>query len=407
MPKTSRSSLVTLAVLVVLALAQPAQAAGSITDARRQRDAARQKQAQVAAQLDHLQASDAQLESAVGVLTGQVKAQEASAAAASQAVEAAMAAVAGAQARIAATEKRLAQLRVAVVGRAVSAYVRPQDQALTEVIQAKDLGEASRRNVLLNQVNNSDRDIMDQLRSASEDLQDQRNQLEKARLVAEERRRAEGLRLAELVRVQQDHQRLAGAMQARIAEYSAEAQQVAQVEAGLSALITSQEQALAAQAAARAQATARAQAGGGRAGVAVGPVRGAADPGSDGRVSGAGLIWPLRGPVTSPFGSRWGRMHTGIDISGGTGTPIRAAKAGTVIFAGNMGGYGNCVVINHGGGFSTLYAHQSRLGTGNGASVAQGQVIGYVGSTGNSTGPHLHFETRVGGSPQNPMRYLP
>ncbi|MDP8993007.1 MAG: M23 family metallopeptidase, partial [Actinomycetota bacterium] len=124
-------------------------------------------------------------------------------------------------------------------------------------------------------------------------------------------------------------------------------------------------------------------------------------------VSGMGLSWPLRGPVTSPFGSRWGRLHAGIDISGGTGTPIRAAKAGIVIFAGTMSGYGNVVIINHGGGFSTLYAHQSRLGTNDGASVGQGQVIGFVGSTGHSTGPHLHFETRVGGSPQNPMRYLP
>ncbi len=401
MPKTSRSSLVALAVLVVLGLAQPARAADSISDARNQRDAARQKQAQVAAQLDHLQASDAQLESAVGVLTGQVKAQEASAAAASQAVEAAMAAVNSAQIRIAVTEKRLAELRVMVVGRAVSAYVRPQDQAITEVIQAKDLSEASRRSVLLNQVNNADLDVMDQLRSAGQDLEEQRKQLENARGVAEERRRAESAQLAELVRAQQDHQKLAAALQGRIADYTAEAQQVAQVEAGLSALINSREQALAAQAAARASAA------GARAGAAVGAPRAAADPGTDGRVSGMGLIWPLRGPVTSPFGSRWGRMHTGIDISGGTGTPIRAAKAGTVIFAGSMGGYGNTVVINHGGGFSTLYAHQSRLGTGNGASVGQGQVIGYVGSTGHSTGSHLHFETRVGGSPQNPMRYLP
>ncbi len=120
-----------------------------------------------------------------------------------------------------------------------------------------------------------------------------------------------------------------------------------------------------------------------------------------------GLAWPLRGPVTSPYGNRWGRLHSGIDIGGGMGTPIRAAKAGTVIFAGGRSGYGNTVIIDHGGGFTTLYAHQSRLGVGDGASVAQGQVIGFVGSTGHSTGPHLHFETRVNGSPQNPMRYLP
>ncbi|MGH9282696.1 MAG: M23 family metallopeptidase, partial [Acidimicrobiales bacterium] len=131
------------------------------------------------------------------------------------------------------------------------------------------------------------------------------------------------------------------------------------------------------------------------------------DPGLDGRVSGAGLVWPVRGTVTSPFGMRWGRLHAGIDISARTGVPIRAAKAGEVIFAGSMSGYGNCVIVNHGGGLTTLYAHQSRLATSEGANVGQGEVVGYVGSTGHSTGPHLHFETRVSGSPQNPRRFLP
>jgi murein DD-endopeptidase MepM/ murein hydrolase activator NlpD len=111
--------------------------------------------------------------------------------------------------------------------------------------------------------------------------------------------------------------------------------------------------------------------------------------------------------VTSEYGTRWGRLHAGIDIAAGTGTPIAAAKGGEVVFSGVMNGYGNCIVINHGGGFSTLYAHQSRLAARDGQDVDQGQVIGYVGSTGHSTGPHLHFETRVNGNPQNPRRYLP
>ncbi len=397
MPKTYRRPIVALAVLVSLALAQPARAE-SLAETRRKREAARQKRAQVAAQLNELQASDAELESAVGVLTGQVKAQEANAEAAGQAVRAAMAAVTEAEDRLAATRKRLGDLRVAVVGRAVSAYVRPQEEGLTEVIQAKDLGEASRRRTLLNQVNNSDRNVMDQLRAVSQDLSLQQAQLEKARKVAEERRRAEQAKLGELVRARQEQQRLASALQKRIGDYQFEADLVAQQEAGLSTLIRTKEQQVAAHvAAAQAQAAAAQAARPGR----------AADPGVDGRVSGSGVAWPLRGPVTSPYGSRWGRMHAGIDISAGTGTPIRAAKAGTVIFAGTMGGYGNAVIIDHGGGFSTLYAHQSRLGTNDGASVGQGQVVGFVGSTGHSTGPHLHFETRVGGSPQDPMRYLP
>jgi murein DD-endopeptidase MepM/ murein hydrolase activator NlpD len=122
--------------------------------------------------------------------------------------------------------------------------------------------------------------------------------------------------------------------------------------------------------------------------------------------SSSGLIWPVSGPVTSGFGWRWGRMHEGIDIAVPTGTPVAAAAAGTVIHAGWMGGYGNLVVIDHGGGLSTAYGHNSSVAVGYGQPVAQGQIIAYAGSTGNSTGPHVHFEVRVGGAPVDPLGYL-
>ena len=118
------------------------------------------------------------------------------------------------------------------------------------------------------------------------------------------------------------------------------------------------------------------------------------------------MIWPVNGPVTSPFGQRWGRLHAGIDIGAGSGTPIRAADGGTVILLGPTGGYGNYTCVGHGGGLSTCYAHQSRFGTSNGASVSQGQVIGYVGCTGHCFGDHLHFEVRQNGSPVDPLGYL-
>jgi murein DD-endopeptidase MepM/ murein hydrolase activator NlpD len=122
--------------------------------------------------------------------------------------------------------------------------------------------------------------------------------------------------------------------------------------------------------------------------------------------SSSGFIWPVSGPVTSPFGMRWGRMHTGIDIGVGYGTPIHAAAAGRVIYAGWMSGYGNLVFIDHGGGISTGYAHQSQIAVSLGESVSQGQVIGYVGCTGHCFGPHLHFEVRVNGNPVDPLGYL-
>jgi murein DD-endopeptidase MepM/ murein hydrolase activator NlpD len=123
-------------------------------------------------------------------------------------------------------------------------------------------------------------------------------------------------------------------------------------------------------------------------------------------VSAAGLVWPVSASITSPFGWRWGRMHEGIDLGAPYGTPIVAAAAGTVIYAGWLGGYGNLTVIDHGEGLSTAYGHQSQIAVSVGQQVAQGQVIGYVGSTGHSTGPHLHFEVRVGGQAVDPLGYL-
>jgi len=124
-------------------------------------------------------------------------------------------------------------------------------------------------------------------------------------------------------------------------------------------------------------------------------------------VSAGGWTWPASGTVTSGFGYRWGRLHAGIDIGASTGTPIHAAKGGVVSYAGVMGGYGNIIVIDHGGGMTTRYAHQSQLGASVGQTVKVGDRIGYVGNTGNSTGPHLHFEVRINDSPQNPVGYLP
>jgi murein DD-endopeptidase MepM/ murein hydrolase activator NlpD len=125
----------------------------------------------------------------------------------------------------------------------------------------------------------------------------------------------------------------------------------------------------------------------------------------DGSPSARGFIWPVGGPVVSPFGWRWGRMHEGIDIAAGYGTAIAAAASGTVIYAGWMGGYGNLIIIDHGGGIATAYAHQSSFAVG-GGSVSQGQTIGYVGCTGHCYGPHLHFEVRVNGSAVDPLGYL-
>nr|WP_228038481.1 M23 family metallopeptidase [Nodosilinea sp. LEGE 06152] len=134
---------------------------------------------------------------------------------------------------------------------------------------------------------------------------------------------------------------------------------------------------------------------------------------STGVIRGTGrFVFPANGSISSGFGNRvhpilgYSRFHAGIDFSASQGTPIYAADSGRVIFSGWYGGYGQAVIVDHGGGLSTLYAHASRLLVSEGQAVQQGQAIAAVGSTGLSTGPHLHFEVRQNGNPVNPAGYL-
>jgi len=358
-----------LIVLVVLGAAVPARG-DSISDLKRQRDAAHTKRTQLQKRIDVLRASDSDLTGALERLHNRVLKQENDVQAAQQASLAAQAVVRAAEEKLAATDAQMNSLRKALTDRAVGLYMRPSQDSIVDLMRTKNIAEASRREALLNHVIASDREILDRLRSVREDQDAARVKVAKARELVRQRRQAAIDGLKDLQTSQGEQSRLSDALNKRIAEFIAEADAVERNEANLSALIRKRE------------------------GAYTGPI------------SASGLIWPIRGPITSGFGMRWGRMHTGIDIGGPIGMPIHAAKSGTIITASWLGGYGNAVVISHGGGFSTLYGHQSRIAVHDGESVSQGQIIGYVGSTGHSTGPHLHFETRVNGSPQNPRIYL-
>jgi murein DD-endopeptidase MepM/ murein hydrolase activator NlpD len=252
-------------------------------------------------------------------------------------------------------------------------------------------------------------DLRDQLERSRDDAVAQRN------VVASERDRVQEARDAQ-DEVRQDaavelvqREQLRGEVLARKEEFQAE---VATLEQESAAIAETLRQRAAAREAARQAAAADAA----RAAASPDAPPDAADAATaldDLPASAGQLLFPVPGaPITSPFGYRihpiYGdaRLHTGIDIGASSGSPIRAAADGVVASAGSLGGYGNATVVEHGGDLATLYGHQSSILVSVGDRVTAGETIGRVGCTGACTGPHLHFETRVGGEPVDPMGYL-
>lgn len=350
------------------------------------RDATRQKKQAVQGQLDLAKASDAKVEAEVARLNKELSAQQARAESSRQAAVAAQAEVDRANRQLSETEARAATARQLLAERAIESYTHPNGQGgVVGVMGASSLEEVGRRAAMLNVVESNTNDLIGQLRAAREDQAGAAAALEEARKAAAARAEAESKQAAALLESQQAQQRAHNELQGRIQELQQESQGLAAQEGQLQALLKAR----------------------------AAPVPAAPPAGSPSsplpravRAASGGFIWPINGTVTSEFGPRWGSFHPGLDIADPEGTPIAASKGGTVVFAGPNGGYGNFVVIDHGDGTATAYAHQSRLASTEGEQVAQGQTIGYVGTTGFSTGNHLHFEIRVNGSAVNPRDYL-
>lgn len=299
-------------------------------------------------------------------------------------------------------QHRIAQRRLNE--RLVSIYETEDPNALEVVLSARTFGDLLDQLDYLNHLGGLDKRIAGQVARAKEQMRRARAETARTRAAVErtteairvrtEQQRAETNRLiasrAALAGARRDKQETLAAVQATEEEFLHEVEGLEQASAQLAARI---------QAAQRAASTVEApspSAPGGGAPLASAPSA----------PSSSGFIWPVSGPVTSSFGWRWGRMHEGIDISAPSGTPIRAAANGSVIYAGWMSGYGNLVVVDHGGGVASAYAHMSSIGAGVGQAVVQGQVIGYVGCTGHCYGDHLHFEVRVNGAAVDPLGYL-
>lgn len=301
-------------------------------------------------------------------------------------------------------ERQLAEAQKRLEGRESVFYKRVRDiyingrlSYLDVVIGSKDFSDFANRLEVLKRIIDSDITLINEIKKERADIEAHKQKLEADRAKLVELEKAALAKQAEIeqkkaernVVLQKAQNDRATAMQA-IEELNASSAQV-------SAMLKERQ---AARAAAAAAAAAAAQSSGGQ---------GA----SDNWVQGTGQLgWPVSGEITSPYGYRvhpiWGTTiyHSGIDIGVDEGTPVHAADGGVVVWSGWMGGYGYAVVIDHGNGLSTLYGHNSELAVDEGQSVAKGQVISYAGSTGNSTGPHVHFEVRVYGDPVDPMGYL-
>jgi len=247
---------------------------------------------------------------------------------------------------------------------------------------------------LLNKIGEQDREIASKLDDARTSLEQTRAATQRAK---QDAARSESLIAARAEAQRQTRDRIVANRDALVAARQEKSHALAQVKEDKASFLAEADS-LAAQSAALAERIAAAQQA---AQQAAASSSSPAPPASSGA-----LGWPVAGPVTSGFGSRWGRMHDGIDIGVPEGTPVHAAAAGTVIYAGWMSGYGNIVVMDHGNGLSTAYGHNSQLVVGQGATVGKGSVIALSGNTGHSTGPHVHFEVRVNGSPVDPLGYL-
>jgi murein DD-endopeptidase MepM/ murein hydrolase activator NlpD len=376
-----------LAGLVVGALVAPTSAAAA-GDPAAEREQVRQRKAGLSGELGHLEASDAVLAAALEELEGQLADQRAAVRDARDAADAAEEELADTRRSLEETRAKVAELTDRLVGRAVTSFMNPSEPSFEDVLRSRDLGEAARKDALMGELVARDDELVDALELAEARLVDQEEAAREASIRAGARREEAEDRLGELRRSREEKDRLKSALEGRKAEVLAEVSALQASDAALTAII----QAYEAQQAAAAAAAARAN----------GSSTFSAPP----PVSGGQCRWPVAGRVTSEYGYRWGRLHAGIDIAAPSGTPIGAAIAGTVIYSSWQSGYGNVVIISHGGGLSTLYGHQSRLGVSLGQVVGQGQIIGYVGSTGHSTGPHVHFETRYGGVARNPRGCL-
>jgi murein DD-endopeptidase MepM/ murein hydrolase activator NlpD len=396
-----------LVVTLACALAVPPAASDddpkSIADAKEERDEARERQLEAAMNLSIVDAADVEVVEALEAATELVNLQQAKVDASEQRLAAVRDARRQAETDLEQTGATIVDLRHRARDYAVESYVGLADSRAEAWFDASDATVAAHKVALLDTVGTDTADVVDQLRALEETRADLLVDAERAQREADEIAADLAVDLGELEERRNRQIQLKAELDRRRATWEAALETAEQEEADLEAFIQAEEERVARELE-RARAAAAASLSSGGSSVPSAPV---------GVIDADGWTWPTAGGVASGFGQRlhpilgYYRMHSGLDIGGAQGQPIWAANEGIVIMAGWNGGYGNTVVIQHGSSISTLYAHMSGFAASVGDYVTSGQVIGFVGSTGMSTGPHLHFEVRISGSPVDPMPYLP
>ena len=260
-------------------------------------------------------------------------------------------------------------------------YINGQINYLDVLLGAKDFSDFSSRMYLLQKIISSDLAMLDQLKKDADEINSRKQQLAAEMKEIKTTQAELAAKQAKVNKLREERAQVLYKAQEEEASSQAEYERLLAISENIAAMLRNMES------------------GGGGA---------SAGQGGTGR-----FMWPCTGPITSYYGWRthpiFGttKYHSGMDIAVDTGTPIHAADSGTVVYSGWLGGYGNCVMIDHGGGLVSLYAHNSSLAVGEGQYVQKGTVVAYAGSTGYSTGPHCHFEVRLHGEVTEPLDYLP
>ncbi len=380
-----RAVCVVITTMAAVAAVAPvaAQDGESIGDIRREREEVRDAEAAALEELELLELEDERVAEILAEIQSAVDNQSAQVQAARQQLDAAEREVAARETAALEAADAIVITTAEIEQRAVDAFVGT-NREFEPWLTSSDLNRTAIRLSMLDFAAGSDRDLLDDLRTVQADRDANLRAGEEARAEADEFRAVLEDELAELETRRGVQAEVQAELQSRIDAWQAQADEQARSAEELTELIQEKQ---------------AAELG--------------FTPGDPGSASVEGFIMPTEGSVGSKFGLRvhpiFGstRMHTGVDIGAPSGQAIWAAKAGRVIFAGSKGGYGNAVIVQHEGNVATLYAHMSALRTSVGDQLEAGDLLGLVGSTGYSTGPHLHFETRVNGEPRDPELFLP